>query len=77
VVVTDRGPDQVVKDGLNGLVVKAGDPDALRRAIVQLEEDPEIRQQLGEAGRRTVLQHTWTRYGRHFSDLLESLKALS
>jgi glycosyltransferase involved in cell wall biosynthesis len=41
-----------------GLVVPAGDPDALADALRRLHDDPALRARLGTAGRAAVRSHT-------------------
>ena len=43
--------EDVVKEGVTGLLVPAGDSDALAEAIATLAADPELRRRMGEAGR--------------------------
>ncbi len=40
-----------VEDGVTGLLVPAGDVEALRAALERLLGDPELRRRLGEAAR--------------------------
>lgn len=55
VVATDvDGHRDVVIHGETGLLVPAGDQDALVGAIASLLDDPERRRRMGEAGRRRV-----------------------
>ncbi len=57
VVATDVGGNpELVEDGRTGLLVPAADPAALARAIETLLGDPELRQSLGRAGRRRVVE---------------------
>ena len=52
VVATDiRGPREQVADGVTGLLVPAGDADALRGALVRLAGDAGLRGRMGHAGR--------------------------
>jgi glycosyltransferase involved in cell wall biosynthesis len=53
----EGGVKDIVVDGETGLVVPAGDADALRRCICELAADPERRQQLGFAARQRVEDH--------------------
>jgi len=46
-----RGCREVVKDGVNGLLVPVQEPGALRTAILQLGDDAEFRRLLGMQGR--------------------------
>ena len=50
------GIPEVVTDGADGLLVPAGDPDALAAAVTRLLADPALRRRLGEAGHRTVVE---------------------
>jgi glycosyltransferase involved in cell wall biosynthesis len=52
VVTNAGGLTELVEHRKQGLVVEPGDPQALASAIVALLQDGELRQQLGEAGRR-------------------------
>ncbi len=47
---------EAVADGVTGLLVPPRDPKALIAAIERLILDPELRQQMGQAGRRRVLE---------------------
>jgi rhamnosyl/mannosyltransferase len=48
------GVDWVNQDGITGLTVSAGDPDALAAALRRLNEDVDLRRALGRAGRERV-----------------------
>lgn len=48
------GPAEIVRDGVDGLLVDPGEPRALAAAIVRLLRDPVLRAQMGEAGRARV-----------------------
>lgn len=60
VVATRTAPvRRLVTDGHDGLLVAAGDGPALAGALARLRDDEDLCRRLGEAGRRTALQHTW------------------
>jgi glycosyltransferase involved in cell wall biosynthesis len=63
----------LVRDGHNGLVVPAGDRDALARAISRLAGEPELRARLGEAGARDVRAFTYDAWADGFSRALATL----
>ena len=51
VVVTDAGAfPEVVENGVSGIVVKAGDSEALSEAVVRLLRDENLRTRIGNAG---------------------------
>jgi glycosyltransferase involved in cell wall biosynthesis len=47
---------EVIRDGVDGLLVEPGDPGALTAAVTELMEDPARAAQLVESGRRRVLE---------------------
>lgn len=47
------GIPELIKDGMNGLLCGPADPKCLAQKIVTLIENPELRQKLGEAARKT------------------------
>lgn len=49
------GVQELIEDGVNGLVVPPGNAEALADAIEALARDPQLRARLGEAGRAAVL----------------------
>jgi glycosyltransferase involved in cell wall biosynthesis len=60
----------LVRDGRNGLVVPAGDPDALAEALRALHHDPELRARLGEQGARDVAAYTHAAWADAFARAL-------
>jgi len=51
------GLGELVVDGETGLLVPPGEAEPLTAALVQIAQDPELRRQLGEAGRRRAIEH--------------------
>jgi glycosyltransferase involved in cell wall biosynthesis len=53
----------VIRDGENGLLVPAGNSDALAIALIKLIERPELGQRLGEQARSdAVVNYSWEQY---------------
>ena len=63
----------LVRDGVNGVVVPAGDPIALARAIERLARDADLRTRLGAAGARDVLAFNYSSWAAGFSRALSSV----
>jgi glycosyltransferase involved in cell wall biosynthesis len=63
----------LVRDGHNGVVVPAGDRDALAAAIDRLAAEPALRARLGEAGAQDVRAYTYDAWAKGFSAALSSL----
>ena len=74
VIVTDRC-GATVRDGVDGLVVAAGNTDALADALARLAADPDLRRSLGDAGRRRLEAWNWSAYRREAIDWIISLQA--
>ena len=49
------GIPELIRHGVEGLLVAPSDLDGLVDALAQLIDDPELRRRLGEAGRRRVV----------------------
>jgi glycosyltransferase involved in cell wall biosynthesis len=60
----------LVRDGRNGLVVPAGDADALAAALRTLHGDRELRSRLGENGARDVAAYTHAAWADAFAQAL-------
>jgi glycosyltransferase involved in cell wall biosynthesis len=54
IVPRTGGPAEIVRDGVDGLLVDAEDPRALAAAIVALLADGDLRRRMGAAGREHV-----------------------
>ena len=65
----------LVRHERNGLVVPAGDPAALAKAILRLRDDAELRTRLGEAAREDVAAYTYDAWARGFSSALKDAGA--
>jgi glycosyltransferase involved in cell wall biosynthesis len=82
-VVASRvgGIPEVVRDGLTGLLVSPGNPEALALALVRLLQDPNSRQGMGRAGKQRVeehftLEHTMSTLQGLYAQLLSTRNGL-
>ena len=63
---------EVIQDGVNGLLFRAGDPSAFCESLRRLLEEDELRRRLGERARQDVLEkHTWMHNARRVMDGVE------
>jgi glycosyltransferase involved in cell wall biosynthesis len=65
----------LVRHDRNGLIVPAGDADALAAAMVRLGSDAALRDRLGQAGARDVAAYTHEAWAGGFSAALTSVDA--
>ena len=74
-VLTDiRGCREVVRPGVEGLLVPPRSPSALTDAITLLLHDPALRQRMGEAARRRAVERFDER--RVTADLVDAYRSL-
>jgi glycosyltransferase involved in cell wall biosynthesis len=63
---------EVVVDGVTGFIVPPNDPAALRERLLWIRDHPERAREMGQAGRRRVLeQFTWQSVVRRCLDAYE------
>ena len=72
-VITTRNAAGAVVDGENGLVIPAGDVDALAGALRRLASDPALRARMGEASARLARTYTWQAYGERCAAMCREL----
>jgi glycosyltransferase involved in cell wall biosynthesis len=61
--VTTREAGDVVRDGVEGIIVKPGNVDAIAAALQHLHRHPEIVREMGAAARRRVVENfTWDHF---------------
>jgi glycosyltransferase involved in cell wall biosynthesis len=64
-MITTREAGDVVRDGVEGIIVQPGDVDAIAAAIEHLYRHPEIVESMGAAARQRVVENfTWDHYRR-------------
>jgi glycosyltransferase involved in cell wall biosynthesis len=64
-MITTREAGDVVRDGVEGIIVHPGDVDAIAAAIEHLYQHPEIVESMGAAARQRVVENfTWDHYRR-------------
>jgi glycosyltransferase involved in cell wall biosynthesis len=68
VIVTARGPDEVVRDGVDGYVIPAGDSTAIMEALEYLYADTGLRLRLGRNARSQAERWSWARYASAAAD---------
>ena len=60
VVATDiAGYREVVRDGIDGLLVRSGDPEVLAEALGRVLEEPDLASRLSAAGRERASGFDW------------------
>ena len=62
-MITTREAGDVVRDGIEGIIVQPGDVDAIAAAIEQLYKSPETVARMSEAARKRVVENfTWDHF---------------
>ena len=73
VATTVGGVPQVITDGVNGLLVPPGDPEALVDALERLSGDPGLRHRLGEAAAAGSVTFDVARASREIEQIYREL----
>lgn len=74
-VVASRigGVEELVEDGVTGILVKPGDPEDLARALVKVLSDEELANRMGAAGRKRALERYSVRNVKMIEEVYERL----
>lgn len=68
------GSNELVQDGVTGLVVPQQDPEQLSLAILRLLDDPELRSEMGRNAQKTLASRfSWAQIARDFSRVFTNL----
>ncbi|MEY2547001.1 MAG: hypothetical protein QOG48_2118 [Verrucomicrobiota bacterium] len=67
--ITTREAGDVVRDGVDGIIVRPGDVDAIAAALEYFYRHPEIAERMGAAARERVVENfTWEHYRTRLLD---------
>src|SRR6059058_5601094 len=71
--ITTREAGDVVRNGIEGIIVKPGDVDAIAAALEQMYRHPEIVERMSSAARRRVVENfTWDHFRTRLLDAYET-----
>lgn len=71
------GPDEIITDGVDGILVPPADEKSLANAIKRLLQDENLRKKLGEAGRRRAEDFRVEKIVKQYEDAIEQICAES
>ena len=70
--ITTREAGDVVRDGVEGIIVRPGDVEAIAAALEHLHRHPEVVEEMGRAARRRVVENfTWDHFRTRLLDAYE------
>jgi glycosyltransferase involved in cell wall biosynthesis len=68
------GNEELVVDGVTGLLVNAEDVDSLRDGLRRLIVEEKMQMQMGQASRQRVeKEYSWENAARQYSEILEKM----
>jgi glycosyltransferase involved in cell wall biosynthesis len=70
VIVTPHGSTDVVRDGVDGFIVPAGDSGAIAARLEQLYAEPDLCRMLGQNARARAEHWSWQRYATTAADFV-------
>ena len=68
------GPDEIITDGADGLLVPSGDVHALAEKLMTLMADEELRKRLGQQARQTAQRYDMKTIANQWRALFERVK---
>jgi phosphatidylinositol alpha-mannosyltransferase len=71
-----EGYSEVVRDGVEGLLVKPKDDEAIASALSKLLRDKPLRERMGAMGRRRAEDYSWECIAHRVMDYYQSLLEL-
>ncbi|WP_406000919.1 glycosyltransferase family 4 protein [Streptomyces sp. NBC_00829] len=71
----DYGPREIIKDGVDGVLVPVGDRKAIADALLRLIDDGELRRRLGTAARENSCRFDPSQVVKEYENLFEELSA--
>lgn len=76
--ITTREAGDVVRDGVEGIIVKPGDVDAIAGALEHFYRHPEMVEEMGSAARRRVVENfTWDHFRTRLLDAYETAMGIA
>jgi glycosyltransferase involved in cell wall biosynthesis len=75
VIVTDHGPGDIVRDGIDGFVIPIRSSDAIRSRLELLYQDRELRRTMGRAAAERAATYTWQAYRKNMLQVLSTFQA--
>jgi glycosyltransferase involved in cell wall biosynthesis len=67
-VIVTRNTGSIARDGIDGYVIPIRDPDAIAESLDHLYHHPNLRVQMGAAGRQRIIEkYTWKHYRRRLA----------
>ena len=67
------GPDEIITDGVDGLLVPSGDVYALAEKLMVLMTDENLRRRLGQQARQTAQRYEMTTIANQWIALFEKV----
>ncbi|MFF7730474.1 glycosyltransferase [Streptomyces sp. NPDC008001] len=76
VVATDcpQGPREIIEDGVDGLLVRPGDADAVAEGLLKLIGDEELRRSMGSAARASARRYAPAQIAERFEQIVRAVR---
>ena len=65
----------MVRDGVDGFIVPARDPESIRDRLRLLYENPEMIRRMGDSARERIAEYSWESYENRVLSLYRELAA--
>ena len=75
IIATPMGGGNILRDGINGILVQPNDVSSLAEAICLLAKSPELRKEMGARAAEDALNYTYEKIGQQRAGLLRNVGA--
>jgi glycosyltransferase involved in cell wall biosynthesis len=72
-VITTESAGSVVRDGIDGFIVAAGDVESLKARMCWFKDNPGAMRTMGESARNRVKEFTWLRYAEGIIQIYDEI----
>lgn len=69
----EMGPDELIEDGISGILTDVGSSEQLAEAMLEIIENPDLSRQLSENGRKLLKTHSIENISRIWLDYLSRI----
>ena len=73
VATNDGGPAEIIKNGINGLLVPSGDAQAIASAVMSLMQNPELSAGIADEGRKRAREFDLVAHAERINEIYERI----
>lgn len=76
IIFDGQGIDEIIENGISGMVARKGDSDDLKNKLEEMIKNPELRKLISQNGNQVVKQYTWDKSAKDIIAAVNSVRCL-